>query len=306
MTDRWTQCPAAPRGWLTSACCDDRGHYAKLDAIRYPPLDDAGDHRGGRDGRGGGLDTRVSAHVDDSLLTLLAHDHSAAAGGAAGAAGLQMLVPPTPGGVWCDVPAMTAHHPAAARQQGSGDGGDAAGGLPPLPPPPPLVIQLGAMMQRMSGDRWRATPHRVLCPPAGVLSDRLTLAFFLRPARGAVLELPLPPPSSTAAPPPPPTTASMPPTPTPTPPPPPAPARPYCDRRDNARRTEHGGGDDVAAGSKDRSGQGGRKGVGGAGYPPVTAGEFLQLERVRPPPLLSPLPLQAGAGEDNGVDHHQN
>ena len=48
---------------------------------------------------------------------------------------------------------------------------------------------------RRSADAWRATPHRVLCPPAGVVSDRLTLGFFFRPSCDTVLALP---PSATA------------------------------------------------------------------------------------------------------------
>jgi isopenicillin N synthase-like dioxygenase len=34
------------------------------------------------------------------------------------------------------------------------------------------------------------TPHRVLCPPEGVLTQRFTLAFFFRPSADAVLQLP--------------------------------------------------------------------------------------------------------------------
>ena len=53
-----------------------------------------------------------------------------------------------------------------------------------------LVIQLGAMMQRLTNDRWFATPHRVLCPPTGLASERLTLAFFFRPNAETPLQLP--------------------------------------------------------------------------------------------------------------------
>ena len=145
-------------------------HYAKLDAIHYPPilphdlrLADADSEAPAAATTPAGpewsksLDTRVSAHVDDSMLTILAHDHEAA-----GSEGLQMLVPPKPGGSWFDIPTV----------EGA------------------LVVQLGAMMQRWTADAWRATPHRVLCPPSGVVSDRLTLGFFFRPNHDALLALP--------------------------------------------------------------------------------------------------------------------
>jgi hypothetical protein len=81
---------------------------------------------------------------------------------ATGSEGLQMLVPPRPGGEWLDIPTV----------EGA------------------LVVQLGAIMQRWTADVWRATPHRVLCPPAGVVSDRLTLGFFFRPNCDTTLSLP--------------------------------------------------------------------------------------------------------------------
>ena len=65
-----------------------REHFAKLDTIHYPPVPPAPTEAAAT-AAAGGLHTRVSAHVDDSLFTLLAHDHSMGAGGAQG---LQMLV----------------------------------------------------------------------------------------------------------------------------------------------------------------------------------------------------------------------
>ena len=135
-------------GWLAERCTE---HYAKLDAIHYPPIvprdlrladadtdadataraarqatvttpggTDAGSGVAGRGPEWSKtLDTRVSAHVDDSMLTILAHDHSAA-----GSEGLQMLVPPRPGGAWFDIPTV----------EGA------------------LVVQLGAIMQRWCGN----------------------------------------------------------------------------------------------------------------------------------------------------------
>ena len=166
-------CLGVDAGWLVERCTD---HYGKLDAIHYPPIVPA-DIRladadadtaetslaetmtahSGRAPWANMLDTRVSAHVDDSMLTILAHDHSAT-----GSEGLQMLVPPRPGGEWLDIPTV----------EGA------------------LVVQLGAIMQRWTADVWRATPHRVLCPPAGVVSDRLTLGFFFRPNCDTTLSLP--------------------------------------------------------------------------------------------------------------------
>lgn len=165
-------CLGVDPGWLLERCTE---HYGKLDAIHYPPIvptdirladidaDDAetAARTGKVDSTGAPwakmLDTRVSAHVDDSMLTVLAHDHQAA-----GSEGLQMLVPPRPGGEWLDIPTV----------EGA------------------LVVQLGAIMQRWTADVWRATPHRVLCPPAGVVSDRLTLGFFFRPNCETTLALP--------------------------------------------------------------------------------------------------------------------
>ena len=165
-------CLGLDAGWLAERCTE---HYGKLDAIHYPPIvpmdrlsdtdaetvkmpsDETVKGDSGRPRWAKMLDTRVSAHVDDSMLTILAHDHSAT-----GSEGLQMLVPPRPGGVWLDIPTV----------EGA------------------LVVQLGAMMQRWTADVWRATPHRVLCPPAGVVSDRLTLGFFFRPNCDTNLTLP--------------------------------------------------------------------------------------------------------------------
>ena len=162
-------CLGVDAGWLAERCTE---HYGKLDVIHYPPIvpladadaetaktppEDSVKRDSGRVPQAKVLDTRVSAHVDDSMLTILAHDHSAA-----GSDGLQMLVPPRPGGAWLDIPTV----------EGA------------------LVVQLGAMMQRWTADVWRATPHRVLCPPAGVVSDRLTLGFFFRPNCDTNLTLP--------------------------------------------------------------------------------------------------------------------
>ena len=135
---------------------DTGTHYAKLDAIHYPPilphdlrLADADSEAPTAAAAPAGpewsksLDTRVSAHVDDSMLTILAHDHEAA-----GSEGLQMLVPTKPGGSWFDIPTV----------EGA------------------LVVQLGAMMQRWTADAWRArrcvAGHRGATRPRKVLARR--------------------------------------------------------------------------------------------------------------------------------------
>ena len=93
----------------------------------------------------------VGEHTDYGLLTLLAHD---------GSSGLQVR---TPDGGWIDVPAV--------------DGA--------------LVVNLGDMLERMTGGRYRSTPHRVRHAVArdgvgdGVgdeVRDRLSFPFFFDPS----------------------------------------------------------------------------------------------------------------------------
>jgi isopenicillin N synthase-like dioxygenase len=86
---------------------------------------------------------RAGAHTDFGSLTLLAVDDASG--------GLQVDVP---GIGWTDV----------------------------RPPPESLIVNLGDMMARWTGDRWRSTLHRVANPPASRGSDRRqSLAFFLHP-----------------------------------------------------------------------------------------------------------------------------
>lgn len=81
---------------------------------------------------------RAGAHSDYGTLTILRLDDEP---------GLQVEVAP---GAWVDV--------------------DAPDGA--------LVINLGDLMQRWTNDRWRSTMHRVVVPPDGGLTRRLTMPFF--------------------------------------------------------------------------------------------------------------------------------
>ena len=98
-------------------------------------------------------DQGVGAHKDSGCLTLLLQDRQG---------GLQVQQPDD--GRWLDVP----------------------------PLPGSLVVNLGEVLEILSGGLLRATVHRVVSPPPG--ADRLSLAFFLGPRLDAQLPaLPLPP-----------------------------------------------------------------------------------------------------------------
>ena len=87
---------------------------------------------------------RAGAHTDFGSLTILAIDDA-------------------PGGLQVDVPGAGWQTVAA--------------------PPKALVVNLGDMMARWTGDRWRSTLHRVTNPPAaaGRGSRRQSIAYFLHP-----------------------------------------------------------------------------------------------------------------------------
>ncbi len=93
---------------------------------------------------------RTRAHVDFSTLTILYQD------GAPG--GLQ--VRPRRSG-WCDVPARAGSY----------------------------VVNIGDLLARWTNDRWVATPHRVVNPPAEhALTRRISIPFFHLPNHDAVIE----------------------------------------------------------------------------------------------------------------------
>ena len=100
----------------------------------------------------------VGAHKDSGCLSLLQQDRQG---------GLQVLLAgQTPGEPerWIDVP----------------------------PLPGTLVVNLGEVLEILTGGFLRATVHRVISPPQAV--DRLSLAFFLGPRLDAELpQLELPP-----------------------------------------------------------------------------------------------------------------
>lgn len=100
----------APAFGIPSEVCDRGAGYTLLKLIAYHPQLDRGAPRRG-----------VAAHVDFSLLTLVAQD---------GEGGLEVL---SPEGVWSEVPAR----------------------------PDTLVLHAGELLEALSGGRIRATPHRV-------------------------------------------------------------------------------------------------------------------------------------------------
>ncbi len=93
---------------------------------------------------------RTRAHVDFSSLTILYQDDAPG--------GLQVH---RRGRGWCDVPAL----------------------------PGSYVVNLGDLLARWTNDRWVATPHRVVNPPADrALTRRISIPFFHLPDYDAVIE----------------------------------------------------------------------------------------------------------------------
>ncbi|MBV9012840.1 MAG: isopenicillin N synthase family oxygenase [Pseudonocardiales bacterium] len=96
---------------------------------------------------------RIGAHTDWGTLTILDRQE--------GLGGLQIQ---TPEGNWIDVPAA----------------------------PGALTINIGDLMARWTGDRWRSTPHRVLPPPTDAPHEYLiSLILFCKPNSDTVIA-PLP------------------------------------------------------------------------------------------------------------------
>ena len=94
---------------------------------------------------------RAGAHTDYGCMTILRTE--------AAPGGLQVQ---TPAGGWLDVPAV----------------------------PGSFVVNLGDMMARWTNDRWTATLHRVVVPPAdrAAASRRQTIVFFHDPRADAVID----------------------------------------------------------------------------------------------------------------------
>lgn len=93
---------------------------------------------------------RSAAHVDFSLFTVLHRDDAPG--------GLEVR---RRGGDWEAVP----HVPGA------------------------FVVNLGDLMNRLTNDRWRATPHRVVNPPASACHrGRISVPYFVTPAYDAVID----------------------------------------------------------------------------------------------------------------------
>lgn len=92
---------------------------------------------------------RAGAHTDFGSLTLLLTDDAAG--------GLQVR---RAGGSWIDVP----HIPGA------------------------FVVNIGDLMAQWTNDRWISTLHRVVVPPVGPGTRRLSAAFFHQPNDDALIE----------------------------------------------------------------------------------------------------------------------
>jgi isopenicillin N synthase-like dioxygenase len=93
---------------------------------------------------------RNRAHVDFSALTILYQDDAPG--------GLQIY---ERGRGWRDVPALAGSY----------------------------VVNLGDLMARWTNDRWVATPHRVVNPPAEyAMTQRISIPFFHLPNHDAIIE----------------------------------------------------------------------------------------------------------------------
>jgi isopenicillin N synthase-like dioxygenase len=93
----------------------------------------------------------MEPHTDSSVLSILNQDN---------VGGLQVL-----------------------RRDGDGDGQPRWCGVRPVEGT--LVVNLGDMMQAMSGDAYRSVEHRVVAPPPGM--ERMSLCYFAFPQEDAVI-----------------------------------------------------------------------------------------------------------------------
>ena len=92
---------------------------------------------------------RFDQHTDIGSLTLLYQDD--------GPGGLQVL---DRSGRWCDVPFR----------------------------PGTYIVNLGDLLAKWTNDRWVATPHRVLVPPADETRSRFSVPYFQHPNFDALIE----------------------------------------------------------------------------------------------------------------------
>lgn len=103
------------------------------------------------------------------------------------------LEPPEPGRV--RVAPHTDHGGVTVLHSDDAPGGlevafDALGWQPVTVPPGALLVQVGDLLERWSGGRLRATPHRVVNPPAGAgdAARRLSLVYFHHPRLDLLVE----------------------------------------------------------------------------------------------------------------------
>lgn len=92
---------------------------------------------------------RFDRHTDIGSLTLLYQDD--------GPGGLQVL---DRSGRWCDVPFRSGTY----------------------------IVNLGDLLAKWTNDRWVATPHRVLAPPANETRPRFSVSYFQHPNFDALIE----------------------------------------------------------------------------------------------------------------------
>jgi len=107
---------------------------------------------------GGGAEYRVSPHSDTGLFTIIGY-------GDMGCEGLEVQLGDDPSKGWTEVSTSFG-----------------------MRTDQPLVVNIADSMTRLSGGRFRATPHRVKKSDPGSIGDRLAIIFFFAARYDAFLE----------------------------------------------------------------------------------------------------------------------